>query len=96
MKVVSITVLAMALAGCAGTKYDGPGTPQDFTTAVGQCVREVSARGADRPHAYGGVSIGYPPPPACSAITTCLTARGYQQRPDGRFDVAAANVNCSH
>lgn len=95
MKVVSITALSIALAGCAVTKYDGPGTPQDFAAAASQCAQEASAR-AGRSHAYGGVSISHPAPPACSAITMCLAAKGYQQRSNGRFDVAATNVNCSN
>lgn len=99
MKVTSVITLSIVivLAGCATNRYDGPGSPQDFAAATSQCVLEASARtNGAYAHPYGGVTMSYPLPPTCSAITTCLAAKGYQPRPNGRFDVASTNANCSN
>ena len=90
--ILSISVAFLA-TGCA-TRYNGPGTFQDFAKARYQCVLETSARVSGAAVTQYGAAASSRVMPSCSAFAACLAAKGYFEAVDGRFDASSIAVEC--
>jgi hypothetical protein len=77
-------------AAVASTKYDGPGTVQDFANARFECVEKVSFRENNAnfgQSAYGGGgSVKSTVVLSCSVFSACLASKGYFKNRHGKFD----------
>jgi hypothetical protein len=98
---VSIAAV-LALSGCAATRYDGPGTLQEFAAARYQCVQETKRpvfsaeiSKTDAIRAIAGFKATAKEIPSCSAFNSCLAAKGYFVSEQGRLSSEGLYVECN-
>ena len=97
-KTIAISALVILMTACASvppSRYDGPGSFQDFANARYQCVRETSAPVSfTLVNPYGGGSSSSVMP-NCSSFVACLASKGYYESENGRLDSASIVVDCN-
>jgi len=98
---VSLAALIL-LSGCAATRYDGPGTLQEFAAARYQCVQETKRpvfsaeiSKTDAIRAIAGFKATAKEIPSCSAFNNCLAAKGYFASEQGRLSAEGLYVECN-
>lgn len=90
-----ITVATMTLAGCAThTKYNGPGTFDDFVKARYACLQENTRTVSGIAATQGGMFGRSRNIPNCSALAACMAAKGYRQSKDGQFSNEGIEIDC--
>ena len=90
------------LGGCAATRYDGPGTLQEFAAVRYQCVQETKRpvfsaeiSKSDALRAIAGFRATAKEIPSCSAFNSCLAAKGYFVSDQGRLSSEGLYVECN-
>jgi hypothetical protein len=88
--------LSVALmSGCAtGTRFNGPGTYDDFVKARYPCLQKNTRPVSGVAATQGGLFGRSRNLPNCSALAACMGAKGYFRAKDGQFSNEGIGIEC--
>lgn len=90
-----VVVSMCLLSACASnSRFDGPGTYDDFVKARYACLQENT-----RPVAGVGMTQGAfvgrsRNLPNCSALAACMASKGYVRSSEGKFSNEGIHIEC--